>query len=126
MHIPLPNGDVLIPDGEFAEKLGATRRTLGNLDRDGCPFVMVAGLKYRPLNEGTQFHRLAHQAHEPAPRPAQGCAHTNKIERPAPLRRDTDRTQTSWAWRPCLFSSFRCNRQGTGPRNREAKINLRP
>ena len=55
MHIPLPNGDVLIPDGEFAEKLGATRRTLGNLDREGCPFVMVAGIKYRPLNEGLDF-----------------------------------------------------------------------
>ncbi len=55
MHIPLPNGDVLIPDGEFAKKLGVTRRTLGNLDHDGCPFVMIAGLKYRPLNEGLDF-----------------------------------------------------------------------
>lgn len=52
MHINLPNGDVLIPDGEFAEKIGATRRTLGNLDREGCPFTIIAGKKYRPLNEG--------------------------------------------------------------------------
>ena len=29
MHIPLPNGDALIPDIEFAEKIGVTRRTLG-------------------------------------------------------------------------------------------------
>jgi hypothetical protein len=55
MHIPLPNGDVLIPDAEFAEKIDATRRTLGNLDHQGCPFVMVAGRKYRPLNEGLSW-----------------------------------------------------------------------
>jgi hypothetical protein len=52
MDIPLPNGDVLIPDAEFAEKLNVTRRTLGNLDGEGCPFVMIGGRKYRPLNEG--------------------------------------------------------------------------
>lgn len=52
MHIPLPNGDTLIPDGEFAEKVGATRRTLGNYDREGCPYTIIAGVKYRPLSEG--------------------------------------------------------------------------
>ena len=52
MHIPLPNGDTLIPDGEFAEKVGATRRTLGNYDQKGCPYTIIAGIKYRPLNEG--------------------------------------------------------------------------
>jgi hypothetical protein len=52
MHIPLPNGDVLIPDAEFAEKLGVTRRTLSNRDQEGCPFILIAGIKYRPLNEG--------------------------------------------------------------------------
>jgi hypothetical protein len=55
MHISLPNGDVLIPDAEFAEKIDATRRTLGNLDHEGCPFVMIAGRKYRPLNEGLNW-----------------------------------------------------------------------
>jgi hypothetical protein len=55
MHIPLPNGDVLIPDAEFAEKIAATRRTLGNLDHQGCPFAMIAGRKYRPLNEGLNW-----------------------------------------------------------------------
>jgi hypothetical protein len=55
MHIPLPNGDVLIPDAEFAEKLGVTRRTLGNRDHEGCPFVIIGGCKYRPLNEGLNW-----------------------------------------------------------------------
>jgi hypothetical protein len=52
MHIVLPNGDELIPDIEFAEKLDITRRTLANFDREGCPFVIIGGCKYRPLNEG--------------------------------------------------------------------------
>jgi hypothetical protein len=51
MHIRLPNGDTLIPDGEFAEKVGATRRTLGNYDAEGCPYTIIAGVKYRPVNE---------------------------------------------------------------------------
>jgi hypothetical protein len=52
MHIPLPGGDVLIPDAEFAELLGVVPRTLTNLDKQGCPFVLVGGRKYRPKNEG--------------------------------------------------------------------------
>jgi hypothetical protein len=55
MNIPLPDGDVLIPDAEFAEKIGATRRTLANHDHEGCPFIMVAGRKYRPLNEALNW-----------------------------------------------------------------------
>ena len=31
---------------------GATRRTARRLEAEGLPFVMVAGRKYRPLNEG--------------------------------------------------------------------------
>jgi hypothetical protein len=55
MHIPLPNGDTLILDAEFAEKIGATRRTLANYDREGCPFTIIAGVKYRPLEEGLNW-----------------------------------------------------------------------
>jgi hypothetical protein len=54
MHIEIPN-DVLIPDGEFAEKVGATRRTLLGYDKLGCPYVVIAGVKYRPLNEGLSW-----------------------------------------------------------------------
>jgi hypothetical protein len=51
MHIQIPN-DVLIPDSEFASLLdNITRRTLGNYDREGLPFVMVGGKKYRPRDE---------------------------------------------------------------------------
>jgi hypothetical protein len=66
MHIPLPNGDLLIPDIEFAEKIGVTRRTLSNLDCEGCPFIVVAGRKYRPLNEG--LHWIASRIQRRNPR----------------------------------------------------------
>jgi hypothetical protein len=55
IRIPLPNGDELIPDIEFAEKLSVTRRTLGNLDREGLPFILIGGCKYRPLTEGLNW-----------------------------------------------------------------------
>ena len=55
MHIDLPNGDKLIPDGEFAERLGIVRRTLGNYDAQGCPFTIIGGVKYRPEREGLQW-----------------------------------------------------------------------
>jgi hypothetical protein len=63
MRIQLPDGDELVPDEEFAKKIGVTRRTLGNLDHEGCPFVMIGGKKYRPLNEalswiGSRIQRL--------------------------------------------------------------------
>jgi hypothetical protein len=46
--------EVLVPDAEFcAEQLGgATRRTGSRLDGEGLPYVIIAGRKYRPLNEG--------------------------------------------------------------------------
>jgi hypothetical protein len=52
MHIELPNGDKLIPDGEFAQQLTVVRRTLQNWDREGLPFVLIGNRKYRPLKEG--------------------------------------------------------------------------
>ena len=79
MHIPLPSGDVLIPDIEFAEKINATRRTLGNLDHEGCPYVMIAGRKYRPLNEGLNWIGSRIQRRNPRrgrPRKAEAQAET--------------------------------------------------
>ena len=55
MRIPLPNGDELEPDGEFAERVGATRRTLSNYDKKGCPYAIIAGVKYRPVKEGLSW-----------------------------------------------------------------------
>jgi hypothetical protein len=47
-------GDVLIPDEEFCQVVlgGCTRRTATRYEREGLPFVMVAGKKYRPLGQG--------------------------------------------------------------------------
>ena len=56
-----------IPDAEFAEKIDATRRRLGNLDREGCPFVTIAGRKYRPLNEALNWFSSRIQCQNPAP-----------------------------------------------------------
>jgi len=46
--------DVLIPDVEFCTLVlgGANRRTAKRYEREGLPFVMVAGRKYRPLGQG--------------------------------------------------------------------------
>jgi hypothetical protein len=53
MRIPLPDGDELIPDAEFLQLAGGvTYRTGWNWDREGCPYTMIGGKKYRPLNEG--------------------------------------------------------------------------
>jgi hypothetical protein len=52
-RIEIP-GDVLVPDTEFCEMVlgGATRRTAQRLDAEGLPYLIVAGRKFRPLNEG--------------------------------------------------------------------------
>jgi hypothetical protein len=63
MQIPLPNGDVLVPDAEFRKKAGdVSDRTGRDWDQKGCPFLMIGGKKYRPLNEaltwlGTRVER---------------------------------------------------------------------
>jgi hypothetical protein len=55
-RIEIPN-DILILDTEFCHTVlgGATRRTAARLEAQGLPFVMVAGRKYRPLNEGREW-----------------------------------------------------------------------
>jgi hypothetical protein len=56
MQIPLPNGDVLVPDAEFREKAGdVSERTGRDWDKQGCPFLMIGGKKYRPLNDGLNW-----------------------------------------------------------------------
>ena len=47
-------GDTLILDEDFCRDVlaGATRRTGRRLEAEGLPYAMVAGVKYRPLNEG--------------------------------------------------------------------------
>jgi hypothetical protein len=67
-RIEIP-GDVLIPDAEFCRVVlaGATRRTASRLEAEGLPFVMVAGRKYRPLNEGRQWlaNRIQRRGQQP-------------------------------------------------------------
>jgi hypothetical protein len=55
-HITIP-GDVLISDDEFCREVldGATRRTARRYEREGLPFVMVRGRKFRPLNAGREW-----------------------------------------------------------------------
>jgi hypothetical protein len=55
-RITIP-GDVLIPDDEFCREVldNATRRTARRYERDGLPFVMIRGRKFRPLNAGREW-----------------------------------------------------------------------
>jgi hypothetical protein len=56
IHIPLPNGDVLIPDAEFLELVGGvTARTGNDWDQKGCPHVHIGGRKYRPKAEALNW-----------------------------------------------------------------------
>jgi hypothetical protein len=52
-RIQLPD-DTLVLDALFCAEVlgGATRRTGRRLKAEGLPYAMVAGRKYRPLNEG--------------------------------------------------------------------------
>ena len=52
MHIPLPNGDKLVPDAEFLAARRCHPRTGSNWDKQGCPHTYIGGMKYRPWNEG--------------------------------------------------------------------------
>jgi hypothetical protein len=66
MHIPLPNGDVLVPDAEFRKKAGdVSERTARDWDKHGCPFIMISGRKYRPLNEGLTWLASRMKRHNP-------------------------------------------------------------
>jgi hypothetical protein len=46
--------EVLISDEEFCATVlaGVNRRTAKRYEREGLPFVMVGGRKYRPLGQG--------------------------------------------------------------------------
>jgi hypothetical protein len=48
------DGDTLLKDELWCDEVlgGATRRTAQRLDAEGCPYVVVRGYKYRPLNAG--------------------------------------------------------------------------
>ena len=52
-RITIP-GDERVLDAEWCAEVlaGAHRRTATRYEVDGLPFVMIAGCKYRPLNEG--------------------------------------------------------------------------
>ena len=52
-RIELPD-DVLIIDEDFHTEVlaGASRRTGKRLEAQGLPFIMVTGVKYRPLKAG--------------------------------------------------------------------------
>jgi hypothetical protein len=68
-HIDIP-GDVLITDAEFCREVldDATRRTSRRYDREGLPYVMIRGRKFRPLNAGRAWiagRIKAHVAYRP-------------------------------------------------------------
>jgi hypothetical protein len=89
MHIPLPNGDVLVPDAEFREKAGdVAERTGRDWDKHGCPFVMIGGRKYRPLNEALTW--LASQITRHNPRRTKFPPSLRRSSAPVTLPRPPD------------------------------------
>jgi hypothetical protein len=68
VRIEIP-GDILISDDDFCREVlnGATRRTARRYEREGLPFVMVAGKKFRPLSQGRAWLASRIQAHKASP-----------------------------------------------------------
>jgi hypothetical protein len=74
-RIPLPNGDALILDAEFLEMAGGvTARTGNKWDKDGCPFAMIGGRKWRPEKEGLTWIASRIRRRNP---PRRGRKHVN-------------------------------------------------
>ncbi len=63
-RIELPD-DVLVIDEDFHREVlaGASRRTGKRLEAEGLPYIMVTGVKYRPLNAGRTWlaDRISHK-----------------------------------------------------------------
>lgn len=55
-RIEIP-GDTLVLDKIFCDEVlgGATSRTSKRYEKEGLPFAMVAGRKFRPLREGREW-----------------------------------------------------------------------
>lgn len=72
-RIEIP-GDVLVIDEDFHQEVlaGASRRTGKRLEAEGLPYVMVSGIKYRPLNGGRTWlaDRITHRNQKPKRRRA--------------------------------------------------------
>ena len=47
-RVELANGTMLERDDIAQQKKGQSQRTAARQDKDGAPFVMIAGVKYRP------------------------------------------------------------------------------
>jgi hypothetical protein len=90
-HIDIP-GDVLITDDEFCREVldGATRRTSRRYDRQGLPFIMVRGRKFRPLNAGREWLAGRIEAHV-AYRPQR----QRRASKPKLATTDSEHTETT-------------------------------
>jgi hypothetical protein len=53
-QIPL-NDDTLIRNDIVANELGVSERTINRGDAKGAPFVLIGGVKYRPIKDYRQF-----------------------------------------------------------------------
>jgi len=63
-------GDVLVSDEEFCALVlaGIHRRTARRYEREGLPFVMVGGKKFRPLGQGRAWLAGRIQSRKALPR----------------------------------------------------------
>jgi hypothetical protein len=67
-RIELPD-DVLVIDADFHQEVlaGASRRTGKRLEAQGLPFILVSGVKYRPLIAGRTWlaNRVERKGQQP-------------------------------------------------------------
>jgi len=65
-RVETPN-DILIPDEDFCREVlgGCARRTAKRYEREGLPYILIRGRKYRPLQAGRTWLASRVQSHTP-------------------------------------------------------------
>lgn len=59
--------DVLVRDDVLAAERGVSKRTQARADAKGAPFIMIGGVKYRPLRDYNEFTATAIVRKKPSP-----------------------------------------------------------
>lgn len=64
-RIALGNDDEAVRNDLVALEEGTSERTLNRGDKEGAPFLMIGGCKYRPINEYRRFRASRIQRKNP-------------------------------------------------------------
>jgi hypothetical protein len=66
-RVPLGDGEEAVRNDVIAKQFGESLRTVNAKDKDGAPYLMIGGVKYRPLREYLAFRSrfIVRQGQEP-------------------------------------------------------------